>query len=101
MFSSIIQEKISKRENFFEDSYLKNAINTKEISVIVVLHLLDTGVPYINIIQKYFSLECIIPKQKSINANFLRFYKKERICNLSREQLKDFNSIKNILQKNQ
>ncbi|MEK6952830.1 MAG: NAD(P)-dependent oxidoreductase [Nanoarchaeota archaeon] len=99
MFSSIIQEKISKRENFFEDSYLKNAINTKEISVIVVLHLLDTGVPYINIIQKYFSLECIIPKQKSINANFLRFYKKERICNLSREQLKDFNSIKNILQK--
>ncbi len=95
----ILKQKINQREAFFDDAYLKMASNAKKISVIAVMHLLDTGIPFVNVLQKYFSLECIIPKKNSINKNLLSFYPQEKILLLTREELKNIVSVKHILEK--
>lgn len=95
----ILKKKIAQREAFFDDAYLKSASDTKKISVIAVMHLLDTGIPFVNVLQKYFSLECIIPKRNSINKNLLPFYPQEKILSITRDELKSIDSIKCVLEK--
>lgn len=95
----ILKKKIAQREAFFDDTYLKSASDTKKISVIAVMHLLDTGIPFVNVLQKYFSLECIIPKRNSINKNLLPFYPQEKILSITRDELKSIDSIKCVLEK--
>lgn len=95
----ILKQKIAQREAFFDDTYLKSASDTKKISVIAVMHLLDTGIPFVNVLQKYFSLECIIPKRNSINKNLFPFYPQEKILSVTRDELKSIDSIKRVLER--
>lgn len=97
MINSLITEKITKREKFFQDVLISENSDLKNISLIVVSHVIDTGVPYINTLNKYFSLECIIPKSKSINLSYLDLYPREKVFNFSRENLKKFSTIQPIL----
>ncbi len=97
MINYLTKEKIKTREKFFDDNFISEAKNTKKISLIVVSHVIDTGVPYINILNKYFSIECIIPKKKSINKIFLELYPKNKILNITREELKDISVILPII----
>jgi len=94
----ILNQKTIQREKFFDDSYLKSVSNTKKISIIAVMHILDTGIPFVNILQKYFSLECIIPKRNSIDKNLIEFYPQEKILSITKAGLKDIRSIQNILE---
>lgn len=93
----ILREKAIYREKFFSDNFLESNINIcKGISVIVVSHLIDTGIPYIKTIDKYFDLQSIIPKQKSINYDLLDFFPKAKILNIARE---DINNEPEIIEK--
>ena len=96
----ILRQKIKTRESFFSDNFLReNANLARNISIIVVAHLIDTGTPYINVLNKNFNLEAIIPKQKSINKNLLDFFPRQKIFNLSRKEINNFKKIKEILDK--
>jgi adenosylhomocysteinase len=93
----ILREKAIYRERFFSDNFLEsNTDICKGISVIVVSHLIDTGIPYIKTIDKYFDLQSIIPKQKSINHNLLGYFPKAKILNIARE---DINNEPEIIEK--
>ena len=72
----IINQKIKEREEFFADNYIKNYTDAKKISIVAVVHLIDTGIPYVNLLQEYFSLQYIIPKPGSIDKKLLDFYPK-------------------------
>ena len=95
----ILNQKVIQRERFFDDNYLKSVNDTKKISVIAVIHILDTGIPFVKILEKYFSLECIIPKKNSINGELLDYYPKEKIFSVTRDDLKSIDAIENILEK--
>jgi adenosylhomocysteinase len=84
----ILTQKLEYREQFYGDSFLKkNFSKTKNISVVVVCHLIDTGIAYIKTLDKYYSLEYIIPKPNSINNDLLNFFPSEKIVNLKREDI--------------
>ncbi len=94
----IFNQKSKYREKFFSDSFLDSNINiSKNISVIVVVHLIDTDVPYIKTLDKYFKLEAIVPKQKSINYDLLDLFPKQKICNISRDGITGLDKIMKIL----
>lgn len=98
----IQEEKIKKRESFFSDENLeKNIKETKKISVIAVVHFIDTGIPYVNILNKYFNLVAILPKQKSINQSLLKYFPKDKILNISKKDIdeKFLKDIKNKIPK--
>lgn len=90
----IIDQKIKEREDFFADINLKDHINFKRVSIIAVMHMIDTGIPYANTLDKYFTLEHIIPKPKSINKDLIRFYPKDKILNLTRNDLQGIKFLK-------
>ena len=84
----ILRQKANYREKFFSDNFLEsNSDNCKGISVIVVCHMIDTGIPYTSTIDKYFDLQAIIPKQRSINHDLLNYFPKEKILNIRREEI--------------
>jgi len=85
----IINQKIKEREEFFADNYIKNYNNAKKISIVAVVHLIDTGIPYVNLLEKYFSLQYIIPKPGSIDEKLLDFYPKHKILSITRNELKN------------
>ncbi len=85
----IINQKIKEREEFFADNYIKNYTDAKKISIVAVVHLIDTGIPYVNFLEKYFSLQYIIPKPGSIDEKLLDFYPKHKILNITRNELKN------------
>ncbi|MEA3273448.1 MAG: hypothetical protein U9Q72_02555 [Patescibacteria group bacterium] len=96
----IINQKAKYREIFFSDNFLDKNINiSKNISIIIVAHIIDTGIPYIKTLDKYFSLEAIIPKQKSINQELLKFFPKQKMLNLSREGVNNAEEVVNLLKK--
>jgi len=100
----IQKRKAEHREHFFSDDYLnKNIKISKHISVVAVVHIIDTGIPYIKTLDKYFSLEYIIPKPKSINKKLLKYFPKKKILNLTRDGINntdDFLSKLNKIPKN-
>lgn len=63
------------------------------------MHILDTGIPFVKILEKYFSLECIIPKKNSINENLLEHYPKEKILPITRDTLNIVEVIRPVLEK--
>ena len=85
----IINQKIKEREEFFADNYIKNYTDAKKISIVAVVHLIDTGIPYVNLLEEYFSLQYIIPKPGSIDKKLLDFYPKHKILNITRDELKN------------
>jgi len=85
----IINQKIKEREEFFADNYIKNYTDAKKISIVAVVHLIDTGIPYVNLLEEYFSLQYIIPKPGSIDEKLLDFYPKHKILNITRNELKN------------
>ncbi|MDO8558071.1 MAG: adenosylhomocysteinase [bacterium] len=89
----IINQKIKEREEFFADNYIKNYADAKKISIVAVVHLIDTGIPYVNSLEKYFSLQYIIPKPSSIDKKLLDFYPKDKILNITRDELKNPENI--------
>lgn len=86
----IINQKIKEREEFFADNYIKNYTDAKKISIVAVVHLIDTGIPYVNFLEEYFSLQYIIPKPSSIDKKLVDFYPKHKILNITRDELKNF-----------
>lgn len=89
----IINQKIKEREEFFADNHIKNYNDAKKISIVAVVHLIDTGIPYVNLLEKYFSLQHIIPKPRSIDEKLLDFYPKHKILNITRNELKNSKNI--------
>ena len=85
----IINQKIKEREEFFADNYIKNYTDAKKISIVAVFHLIDTAITFVNLLEKYFSLQYIIPKPGSIDKKLLDFYPKHKILNITRDELKN------------
>jgi len=84
----ILRQKAAYRERFFSDNFLQNNIDVcKKISIVVVSHLIDTGIPYIRTIDNFFDLQAIIPKQKSINNDLINYFPKEKVLNIDREEI--------------
>lgn len=94
----LLQEKIKEREIFLSNN-IENNKSLKGISIISVVHLLDTGVPYVNTLSKLFSLEGIIPKPKSIDNRFYPFYPKDKILSYTRDDLKKSQVISDLINK--
>ena len=70
----------------------------KKISIVAVVHLIDTGIPYVNCLEKYFSLEYIVPKPSSIDEKLLNFYPKHKILNITRDEFRNSeNFIKHLV----
>jgi hypothetical protein len=70
----------------------------KKISVIVVAHLIDTGIPYIKTLEKYFNVIAIIPKQKSIDQNLLKYFSEEKLLYVSRKEISNSEKIIELLE---
>jgi adenosylhomocysteinase len=95
---NFLQEKqIIERNDFLQDFFLKSH-DTKNISVIIVTHIISSSISFINIINKYFSLECIIPKPNSINKKCIDLYPKDKLFYVTRNELKDIKFIKKKLE---
>lgn len=90
----ILNTKAKYRESFFSDSFLDQNLHiSKNISVIAIVHLINTGIPYLKTLDKYFSLEFFIPKQKSIDSNLLKFFPKGKLLNLNRDEINTDNFL--------
>ena len=95
----ILNQKIIEREYFFADKNIKKRNDLKKISIIAVVHLIDTGIPYVNFLNKYFSLEYVIPKPSSIDKKLFEYYPKDKILNITRDGLIDSKNIIKYLKK--
>ena len=99
MLNNIILQKVRTRESFFSDKFLdSNTQITKNISLIVVTHLIDTGIPYISTLDKYFDLQAIIPKRNSVNQSLLPEFPQEKIIYTNKEEISTSKEILSILE---
>lgn len=77
-----------KSIEFLQDicNYNLNKERKKEVSLIIVSHILPDKIDFINILSNYFRISYIIPKPKSIDEESYRILeKKYKILNISRE----------------
>lgn len=84
----LLQERLAKREEFFADKNLTSNKQAKNISLVVVSHLIESPIAFIKALEKYFSLEYIIVKPNSIDKKYSKYYPPEKILKINREQLK-------------
>lgn len=84
----IINERLEQRKEFFADKNLRNNKQAKNISLVIVTHMIESSAAYVQTLDQYFSLEYIIPKPNSIDKKYTPLYPKEKLLKINREQLK-------------
>lgn len=95
----LIEERIAQRKGFFADKHLRNYKRAKNISLVIVVHMIESSIAYVQTLDKYFSLEYIIPKPNSIDKKYTKLFPQDKILKINREQLKTPHLIMDYLKR--
>lgn len=91
-----------KKSTLFLESTINENINNfwleKQISLIIVSHILPDKLDFISVLSKFFKIEFIIPKPKSIDKKILEKIKNDfEIFNITRDEI--YNNQEVIIKK--